>query len=261
MQSLPDRKPWLIRLVSKAFWLLGLGPLAIDILATYIPAGNVPPVVRQFLESGAKWNTTIILVCAGLLLSAYLIHREDIADLDALQSKRAHLEVFGSDVVFLHREPVLTFEGRFDNGLRPNGLPVKAVLSATFEVHNRGQEEGELQWHLDIDRSDCPDVFALIEGDHEGQLDGLPPKVEPRSRAEGVWRLQLGIQDLPPDVFAGRLCSDRGFSFTIRYRTLRVGDPTPEQTLLVEGTLDTYISTLAARWQSAGLNDLVSIAG
>ena len=87
----------------------------------------------------------------------------------------------------------------------------------------------------------------------------LPSRINPISRTVIAWRLQLAVPDCDPKEFAGRLFSQTHCSFHIRYRTLRVGTPSSEKDLFLEPDLKQYVSTLTARWRSAGLKDLAEV--
>jgi len=83
-----EPKSWLIRVILKAFWLLGFLPLVLDFLFAYIPQEWIPERIRLFIENGASWSITLILITIGLLVSAFLVNKEDQKIIRQLKTSR-----------------------------------------------------------------------------------------------------------------------------------------------------------------------------
>ena len=86
VRKTPSDRPWLIRVLGKWIWLLGLLPQFLDFLAAYLPRDLLPQSLTRFVEAGATWQATLALLTIGLLGSAYLVHRETQLE----QEKLAH---------------------------------------------------------------------------------------------------------------------------------------------------------------------------
>jgi hypothetical protein len=252
---------WPVLIFRKWIWLVGFLPVALDFLAAYIPPAWIPLPIANLIQELPSANATVFLFAAGFLVSAYLVHRDLTERLADLRSAQASLSLVATEVVFIHDEPILTREGRFDDGLRPNGVPVQAIAAALLEIHNLGMEEGELDWHLVLEESDLPSCFHLYESDHDGQIVDIPDAIPPRARVKCSWRLECGIAHNDPTGFALSLRKADTFSMLVRYRTLRVGDPSPYRSLQLKGSLQPYKATILERWRARGLADLVQIGG
>ena len=77
-------RAWPLRVLGKWIWVLGLTPLLLDYVTTYLPRNAIPAPLSQLIETGAPWQLSLVLLTLGLLLSAYLVHRETILDGAAL---------------------------------------------------------------------------------------------------------------------------------------------------------------------------------
>jgi hypothetical protein len=163
-------------------------------------------------------------------------------------------------VVFLHSAPVLTLQGRFPDGIKPNGLPVEAIASASIDLENMGEEEGELEWALDLEGSQLPEIFHIIAGNAEGTMHDLPNRVAARKRICLHWRIECGINEKDPTSFSSALAKVAFFAFVLRYRTLRVGGPTAYSVLNLEGTFEHYRGALVEAWTKNAMTNLAALA-
>jgi hypothetical protein len=254
------RKPWLLQVLSKGVWLLGFLPQLLDLAATYIPHDFIPRPILNWLEEGVTWELTLILVSSGLVVSAYLVHRETQAILSEFISEQALLQLAASNIVFIHSEPVLTLEGRFQDGLKPDGLPVEAIVGATIDIHNIGQEEGELEWAVDLEGSTLPRIFHLRRNKEDGLMSDLPDRIPGRKLVRAHWRLECGMAEKDVAEFARALAVEDAFEFVMRYRTVRVGSPSDYSDLSLRGSLAAYRSTLVERWNKRGRTELAMLA-
>jgi len=101
MQTLHN---WLRRILRKGFWVLGLPPLFLDLVAVYIPPKWIPTELSRFIEDGTNWSTTILFFSIGILISSYLVHVDMLQELielknrlESYESKRVRLEVGFAD--------------------------------------------------------------------------------------------------------------------------------------------------------------------
>jgi hypothetical protein len=67
---------WLGRVLKKGLWLLGLLPTLVDYIVTYFPQADIPAPIRSLTEKGGDIHLTLVLVSVGLVISAFLVHRE-----------------------------------------------------------------------------------------------------------------------------------------------------------------------------------------
>lgn len=252
------KRYWLVRVLSKWIWVLGFLPLVLDYVSTYIPRRFIPETFLHILEEGAPLNFTIVLVSFGLLVSAYLVHREVQDRLSSLEAEQASLTLSVTDIVFLHKEPVITLEGRFKDGLKSNGLPVEAIIRANIEVHNIGREEGQLDWYLDLDASELPGIFHLSDKTYRS-IPKLPERIEGRKVIVTPYRLECFIQEKDPKKFAQGLVREDSFSLIFRYRTKRVDQPSEYSSLSLQGSLLPYRSKLVEKWSKRGMRNLISL--
>ncbi len=176
--------------------------------------------------------------------------------IDEMEGPEASLIVKIVESAFIHSAPVLVLGGRFADGLMPDGLPVEAIASAELEVHNLGEEEGELDWQLDLEESDLPKIFS-IASDTYGELVNLPTQVPGRKRVRTTWRISCWMHEKNSFRFADGLLEAQSYKFVIRYRTLRVGEPTSYRTVAIEGDFDHYRSEINKRWRESSHNELV----
>lgn len=251
---------WIVRLLRKGVWVLGFIPLLLDLHTSYL-LGDSPPVpILQYLERGTTWSLTAVLVPLGLLFSAYLVHRDSQARINELDSRQAHLTLRLFDVDFFHKSPALIIEDMLKHGIKLNGLPVEAIIVANIEIENIGNEEGELDWELDTEACDLPEIFCLIENRTRGTMSNMPERFEARTRLRVQWRLDCGIQEEDPRIFASALSENQSYSFVIQYRTLRVGEPTRYARLRIEGDFQAYHMLLIDIWNRNGMSELTDLA-
>ena len=69
---------WSWRVLKKGFWVLGLVPLLLDYISAYIPSQYIPNYIQSLANKGGNWQLTLVLVCLGLLASAYFVHLETV---------------------------------------------------------------------------------------------------------------------------------------------------------------------------------------
>lgn len=101
------RQSWLTRIIKKWLWLLGLIPLLTDYLSTYVPPRYFPPLVRSIIDQGTPWPFTVVFLTIGLLISAYLVHREDRKRIQNLQKELDRQSSLGPEI-----DVSLLFEGQ-----------------------------------------------------------------------------------------------------------------------------------------------------
>lgn len=65
---------WLRAIFKKWVWVLGLTPLLLDYVSSYIPEQYTPTSVANFLETGTTWQLSLVLFSIGLFVSIYLVH-------------------------------------------------------------------------------------------------------------------------------------------------------------------------------------------
>lgn len=88
------------------YGLLGLLPLLIDYLSTYVPPRYLPQWVRSIIHQGTPWPPTLIFLTTGLLISAYRVHREDQKRIRTLQTELDRQSSLGPEI-----DVRLLFEG------------------------------------------------------------------------------------------------------------------------------------------------------
>lgn len=91
---------WGIKVLRKGLWLLGLVPQFLDYVITFIPSGYIPVPLMNLLEKGGNWTLTLLLVTLGIVLSSYLVHRENETEkrefkkqLDEIENARPDIKV------------------------------------------------------------------------------------------------------------------------------------------------------------------------
>ncbi len=176
--------------------------------------------------------------------------------LDKKDGSEAILVIRVNKSSFLHSAPVLILSGRYEDGLMPDGLPVEAIASAELEIHNLGEEEGELDWHLNLDKSDLPEIFS-IKSATSSEIFKLPARIPGRKRLVLNWRMQCWMHEMNSYRFSEGLQEADGYKFVLEYRTLRVGEPTEYRSVVIEGKFDHYRSELVRRWQESGHTELI----
>ncbi len=199
----------------------------------------------------------------AFLIANYELFREDQQEnqrlqglIDEMEGPEALLVVNVSKSAFIHSAPVLIFSRRFEDGLMPDGLPVEAIASATLEIHNLGEEEGELDWHLDFEQSNIPEIFS-VESSTSSEIIDLPIRIPGRKRIVLAWRIQCWMHEKNSYRFSEGLYKAQDYRFVLQYRTLRVGDPTEYRSVAVEGGFDHYRSELIKRWGESGHAELI----
>jgi len=199
----------------------------------------------------------------AFLIANYQIFREDEQEkrglqelIDEMEGLEALLVVRVTKSVFLHSAPVLILSGRFADGLMPDGLPVEAIASAELEIHNLGEEEGELEWILDVEQSTLPEIFS-IESHPSSEIVDLPGRIPGRKRVVVSWRTQCWMHEKNSYRFSEGLQKAHDYRFVLQYRTLRVGDPSEYRSVAIEGEFDHYRSELIRRWSESGHTELI----
>jgi len=201
---------------------------------------------------------------ASFLIANFEIFRDAHHENERLQNLLAEIE--GSEAVlvirvnhsvFIHSAPILFFSGRFEDGLMPDGLPVEAIASAELEIHNLGEEEGELDWSLKLDECELPEIFE-VKSESSGEIIDLPERLPGRTRLVLGWRLPCWMHEKNSYRFAEGLEKAMLFKFVIEYRTLRVGEPTEYRKATIEGGFDHYRSEIKRRWRESGHTELFS---
>lgn len=79
---------WLGKVLKKWLWILGFLPMVLDYIATYIPDEYVPGYIQRIIDKGVGWQFTLVLVCLGLLISAFLVHLETQRALEECEQTR-----------------------------------------------------------------------------------------------------------------------------------------------------------------------------
>ena len=79
---------WLGRVMKKLFWLMGLLPPLLG-FAVYLATHRQPPPLSHLLQWGLAPAASLSLLSIGLLVSAYLVHRETASQLDQAHQKLA----------------------------------------------------------------------------------------------------------------------------------------------------------------------------
>lgn len=125
------RELWLVRIFEKWAWLLGAIPLLTDYLAAYVPSGYMPAFVRSIVDQGIPWSITLAFLTIGLLISAYLVHREDNQRIRSLQVEVQRQSSIGPEI-----DVNLLFEGKgpkseIEIPLAP--MPTKADIDKLVE--------------------------------------------------------------------------------------------------------------------------------
>jgi hypothetical protein len=70
-------REWLFAVLKKWLWVLSLVPVIADFVSVYIPSAFIPPPIASFLASDATLSLSLSLFALGLLVSTYLVHRDN----------------------------------------------------------------------------------------------------------------------------------------------------------------------------------------
>ena len=82
---------WLVAILKNGIWFIGLVPQLLDLIFTYIPSRLIPSSLLSLIEAGGNWALTIVLVSIGLLISSYLVYKEELEASQAIQDRMALL--------------------------------------------------------------------------------------------------------------------------------------------------------------------------
>jgi len=74
---------WIKQILGKWIWILGFTPLVLDYISTYVPSRYIPTMILRLIKEGANWQLTTGLIVIGLLISAFLVHKETKKELEA----------------------------------------------------------------------------------------------------------------------------------------------------------------------------------
>jgi hypothetical protein len=83
---------WLVRVLRKGYWLVGVLPQVPQFLATCVPQRYLPSALLVFTSQGGHLSLTFVLAHLGMLLSTYLVHRETVAQERQLRREIATLQ-------------------------------------------------------------------------------------------------------------------------------------------------------------------------
>jgi len=238
-------------------WVLWVFLIA-DAIAFLV--GAIDPTVQ--IGRSVCW----FIAAAGFVAANFDIFRKLTAEnahlrtsLQEKDSVLGNLVLRIRSVRFAHTHPVLTMKGRYEDGINTGGMPVEAIVTARLEVENTGFEPGELAYHLDLQATDIPG-FVVDRRNVNGHFRDLPASMEGRRRWEGNWILECNPQPSDPAEFASLLSNADTFRLALSYSTKRVGGDSPEQLLLIEGSLADYKKSVAKRWRARGLHQLADKA-
>ena len=84
--------------MKKGIWFIGFIPQLLDLIFTYIPSRYIPSSLLNLIEAGGNWALTIVLISIGLLISSYLVYKEELEASRAIQVRMALLEDSRPDI-------------------------------------------------------------------------------------------------------------------------------------------------------------------
>ncbi len=110
---------WLAAILKKGIWFIGLVPQLLDLIFTYIPSRLIPSSLLNLIEAGGNWALTIVLVSIGLLISSYLVYKEELEASQAIQDYMALLANSRPDIEVGFRDLQGHLSNRIEFQLEP----------------------------------------------------------------------------------------------------------------------------------------------
>jgi len=142
-----------------------------------------------------------------------------------------------------------------------NGIPRASWLRADVEIHNTGEEAGNLVWEVDWKKSNLPDLF--IHEFSDGSFNDLEyeSRIEPRFGFGTFWRMPIELMtaNYGPEDFAKWLKNAKGYKVILRYKTRRVGEDSKWKKLVIKGNYSSYRSKLIQMWKKYDHTNLVKL--
>src|SRR5262245_14215846 len=91
---------WTKQIFFKWIWLLGLIPLLLDYVFTYIPTRYIPARILDLTKEGTTLQLTGILFIIGLFVSVFLVHE------DTKKNLNAKIEILEKEIKSLQSEDI-----------------------------------------------------------------------------------------------------------------------------------------------------------
>jgi hypothetical protein len=238
-----------------------------DLVSEWVVTALLIADIVVFVVSSRTQSFTLppqfywIVAGAAFIIANYRVYARMMGKIETQDDKRAKLTVgvvqSGVSVV----SPPISERGIFDDGLGDDGLPAVNVLKVLLEIENTGEEQGELEWELDLKESTIPNIFQLGDSNDRGSFDkGYgPPIVLARDRSLVQWTIDLFPTTSDPRQFAHSLSNDPRYRILLRYHTKRIGGSSPQKLIVIEGNLADYKQSVRLKWMGRKLIDLVDL--
>ena len=110
---------WLVAILKKGIWLIGLVPQLLALIFAYIPSRHIPSSLLNLTEAGGNWTLTIVPVSICLLISSYLVYKEELEASRAIQVRMALLEDSRPDIEVGFRDLQGNLSNRIEFQLEP----------------------------------------------------------------------------------------------------------------------------------------------
>ncbi len=161
------------------------------------------------------------------------------------------------------RSPFREIQVRMD-GYSEEGQPGWATLSARLKMENIGPEDGTLAREVIESKTRLPSLFDCSRMKIELPSSG---PINARSPSLGYLILEMRFTVDDPRIFALELkklskrCKRcRRYMVVMRYWTKRIGGPSREHKLKIEGDCQEFCEQVLKYWADQGYNELVEIA-
>jgi hypothetical protein len=152
------------------------------------------------------------------------------------------------------------------NGLGPssdydeNGLPGHAIAWARIEIENTGYKSGDLMIGCDPNKTQLPGLFVVTE-EPTAQLGYEQfTTLDAQARSTTQLHMEFVITELNPQAFACALQTPQSYIIVMKYYTRRIGSPSEEERLVLEGDLGHFREEVIKYWREFGFSELAEIA-
>ena len=110
---------WLVAILKKGIWFIGLVPQLLDLIFAYIPSRHIPSSLLNLIEAGGNWTLTIVLASIGLMISSYCVYGKELEASRAIQVRMALLEDSRPDIEVGFRDLQGNLSNRIEFQLEP----------------------------------------------------------------------------------------------------------------------------------------------